>query len=323
MRLTDYHVQNKLKYSKPISIRYQRDLAAFRAISQRRLADMPLALVVATHSAQRLLTRTSHGQYSVFVITSKQILRATGLKSPKTLTRWANAGIIPRPAIGTHPKGKGKMGFWPDWVLERCRQIAKLQRQGHSLRSAATLIEHDRMLGIIERVKESPNLSAMLSEKKIELTRGGEIDLGSLLHLFIVKGAENVVTDITVMKKIAAEMRTAGVAAKGVQYLQAGYNPICIFDGQNIVVVPDILVGQMLSENAGSSSWVMIPLFAPLQKAFSSLGLSAPKAPAVRPAPKMRRTEGDVTIEYDFLPVGCTDFEVLRETGKTILAPRK
>jgi hypothetical protein len=198
------------------------------------------------------------------VITSKQILKATRLKSPKTLTRWANAGIIPRPRIGTHPKGRGKIAYWPDWVLERCQQIVKLQRQGHSLGSAVTTIEHDRMLGIIERVKGSPDIGTIFSEKKIKLAQGGEIDLASLLHLFIAKGAENVILDSAVLKKLVAEMRSAKVAARGVEYLQGGYNPICIFDGQKVEVVPDFIVAHMLGEEeAPSSSWVIIPLLPP------------------------------------------------------------
>ena len=252
------------------------------------------------------------------MITSKQILKATSLKNPKTLTRWANAGIIPKPHIGTHPKGRGKIAYWPDSVLERCQQIVKLRRQGHSLSSAVTTIENDRMLRIMERVESSPDLGAMLSEKKIKLAQEGDIDLASLLCLLIAKGAENVVSDTTMLKKLLAGIRSAGVAAQGVRYLQAGFNPICMFDGQKAEVMPDFRVAHVLSEEKlPSTSWVIIPLFAPLQKVFSSLGLNMPSTPTVRPAPKVRARQGAAIVEYDILLVG-SDFEVIRESAKTI-----
>src|SRR3954449_6251412 len=124
------------------------------------------------------------------MITSKQILEATGLKSQKTLTRWAHAGIIPEPLIGTHPAGRGKIAYWPDWVLERCKQIVELQRQGHTLSSALATLEHERMLRNIEKVKTAPDVGKVLAEKKVALAGGREVDLGSLLAAFVAKEAE-------------------------------------------------------------------------------------------------------------------------------------
>jgi len=83
-------------------------------------------------------------------VTSKQILQATGFKSPKTLTRWAKSGIIPGPHVGTHPSGRGKIAYWPDWVLERCQRIAELLRQGHTLGSASSVLENERTLRLID-----------------------------------------------------------------------------------------------------------------------------------------------------------------------------
>jgi hypothetical protein len=91
-----------------------------------------------------------------------------------------------------------------------------------------------------------------------------------------------------------------------------------MFDGQKAEVMPDFRVAHVLSEEKlPSTSWVIIPLFAPLQKVFSSLGLNMPSTPTVRPAPKVRARQGDAIVEYDILLVG-SDFEVIRESAKTI-----
>jgi hypothetical protein len=265
------------------------------------------------------LTRTSRGHYDVYVITSKQILKATGLKNAKTLARWANRGLIPKPQIGTHPKGKGKIAYWPDWVLEKCRHIVKLQKQGHTLSSAVSTIEHERLLGIFQKVEEAPSLSTVLSEKKIALAQGGELDLASLLHLWIAKEAGNLTSDPTVLKRLVSAMRAAGVAAQGIQYLQAGYNPICVFDGQNASVMPDFRIAHVLADDPLSARpSLLVPLLPPLHKAFSTLGLTPPLAPAVRAAPKVQSTEGDAIVEYDIFLVGDSDFELIRETARTV-----
>ena len=71
------------------------------------------------------------------VISSKEILAKTGIKTAKTLTRWYQRGLIPRPTVGTHPSGRGKVGYWPDWVADHCRRMIELRRDGYSLEAAA------------------------------------------------------------------------------------------------------------------------------------------------------------------------------------------
>lgn len=67
------------------------------------------------------------------MISSKKILEALGRKAGKTLTRWYQQGLIPKPEVKTHPNGRGKMAFWDDWVLGRCLEIKKLLLEGQSL----------------------------------------------------------------------------------------------------------------------------------------------------------------------------------------------
>ncbi len=50
--------------------------------------------------------------------------------------RWGSAGVIPHPRTGVHPSGRGKIGYYDDWVLGRCRELVLLQRQGLSLQAA-------------------------------------------------------------------------------------------------------------------------------------------------------------------------------------------
>jgi hypothetical protein len=67
--------------------------------------------------------------------------------------------------------------------------------------------------------------------------------------LFIVKGAGDLISDTNVLKQLLAGMLAAGVATLGIEHVQAGYNPICIFDGQKVDVMPDFCVGHILGQN--------------------------------------------------------------------------
>src|SRR4051794_23650034 len=78
------------------------------------------------------------------LITSKDILEATGLKSAKTLTRWYQRGLIPRPLIRTHPSGRGKIAYWPDLVIDLCVRIVSMQREGLSLESVKRRLDDEQ-----------------------------------------------------------------------------------------------------------------------------------------------------------------------------------
>jgi hypothetical protein len=255
-------------------------------------------------------------------VTSKQILEATGLKNSKTLTRWANRGIIPKPHVGTHPAGRGKIAYWPDWVLGRCQRIADLTRQGHTVGSAYSTLEYERMLSLIEEVEKTPDLKESLSKKKVMLAGGREINLDLFLHAFIANAADNIAVSEPVRKQLVEQMRNAGVAAWSLKLIANGYNPVCLFDGERVEVVADFILSHRLAESVGAS-WLVIPTLPSLRKALSVLGRALPKDPVVWPAPKIQVRDGDTIVEYDVLLLeNALGFELIRETAKTIgMAP--
>jgi hypothetical protein len=251
-------------------------------------------------------------------ITSKQILQATGLKSAKTLTRWAKSGIIPGPHVGTHPAGRGKIAYWPDWVLERCQRIAGLIRQGHTLGSAASVLENERTLRLIDEVEKSPDRGALLS-KKVQLPNGRETNLELFIDAFIARAVDDITVGEALRNKLIVQLRKAEVAELSLRLFHAGYNPICLFNGERIEVIPDFLVSHRLTdEQSVGSTCLLIPTLPPLRKAFSAFGRTLPKEPVVRPAPKVYAREGDTIVEYQIFLGGQLGFELLRETANTV-----
>jgi hypothetical protein len=252
-------------------------------------------------------------------VTSKQILEATGLKSPKTLTRWAKSGVIPGPYIGTHPSGRGKIAYWPDSVLERCRRIAELLRQGHTLSSALSLLGYELTIRQIEEAEKSVDLATVFSDKKIYLPNGQQTSLDLFILAVIAQTVDKIYFDESLRKKLFVQMRNANVASWSLKLFEAGYNPVCLFDGERIEVVADFMVSHLLSEEASiESARLVVPILPPLRKAFLALGRPLPSGPLAHAAPKVWGREGDTIVEYQIFLGGAAGFELIRETGNTV-----
>ena len=73
------------------------------------------------------------GDMRFATISSVDLLASTEVGTMKTLTRWHRRGLIPPPTIRLHPSGRGKMAYWPAWVVLRCQRITQLLRCGRSL----------------------------------------------------------------------------------------------------------------------------------------------------------------------------------------------
>jgi len=208
-------------------------------------------------------------------------------------------------------------------VLERCERIAELVQQGHTLSSAGFTLEQERMLRLMEEVEKSPRRPGeRLLSKDIKLRDGKKIKLDAFIHAFIAKAIDSI--GLPERKNFVALMRDSDVASTALQFIQAGYNPVCMFDGEQIEVVPDFIVSHWLSEKEPSKlAWLVVSLLRPIRQAFSALGLVLPDPVLARAAPKIWGYDGDTIVEYNIFLGGGLGFELLRETASTIgLVPK-
>ena len=104
------------------------------------------------------------------MITTQTLTRQTGL-SAKTLTRWANRGIIAKPAITTHPSGRGKVGYWPDAVLDRCLRIVHLRQEGHSIESAVAMLGVEHIEKCLSSALDQPSFADLMAKHKVKGAR--------------------------------------------------------------------------------------------------------------------------------------------------------
>jgi hypothetical protein len=254
------------------------------------------------------------------MITSQDILKATGLKSTKTLTRWHQRGLIPEPLVRTHPSGRGKMAYWPDWVLDRCVRIVELQKKGHSLVSAARVLHVEQWDRNYEEVKDyAESISELLASPQSQLGLG---DKGTLLDAFhggVLTSVEHLLTDPADRKALLAQLTAQHAVEQALNLTHAGYTAILVYDGEALEIIPDFLVGHRLSEQEPSPRPLVVTRMLPtLLAIFPSLDDVIDTTPSVRPAPKVWVQERDARMEYVYYPDGIVGFELLRETAKVV-----
>jgi len=256
------------------------------------------------------------------MVTTEQILAATGLKAAKTLTRWQRAGLIPAPQIGTHPSGRGKTGFYPDWALDRCRCVVALQKQGHTLRSAVTALETERLRSLIEEVAAKPSLAEILKSKTVQRGDGLKVDLLTVAHAAILNDLGPLLDPGDLRQALLRGMATQGAAGRALELLQAGYNPVLVSDGTEVEVVADFLVGHRLGgQGTAAAPWLVFPLLPALRRIFPKLLADVAAGKLAAPAPAVRVRQGDAVLEYPILLVDTElGFELIRQGARTVSA---
>lgn len=254
------------------------------------------------------------------MVTSEQILEATGLRAAKTLTRWQRAGIIPAPQVGTHPSGRGKIAYYPDWVLDRCRRIVELQRQGHGLRSAVLALQTERVVAISERAEAGLALQNLLREKKLAVGDGLQVDLMTLVHAKILQELRPILDRDDLRHALRRAMGSENIAGWALHYVLEGYNPVLVSDGTEVEVVPDFMVAHRLGGQAlAPQALIVIPLFGIVRDFFRNLDTEMPDQPKISSSPAISLRKNDAEKEYRIHLTGTgVGFEIIKEPDEII-----
>ena len=245
------------------------------------------------------------------MVTSRQILEKTGIVSIKTLTRWHQRSLIPRPQVLTHPNGRGKMAYWDDWVLERCVRIKQLVQSGESLDSIREMLGSD--WGAAERNWRRRYRFAEVSRKMdfdAAVANFSDLAYRKLVSLLDVGRRK----DSPGLNKLDQSLRSKETVERVLELVRQGIQPVLVFDGEQANITADFMVSQMLAGEADRGKPVIVmPLFVEVVRAFTNVVPDIPREPLVSPIARVRRQEDDQTVEHEFRPVGLTDFEMLKQ----------
>lgn len=219
------------------------------------------------------------------MISSQELLEKTGLKNSKTLTRWHQQEIIPTPVIRTHPSGRGKMAYWPDWVLPFCQRLIELRGQGHSLHSAKLQVDRERLAQIEEAQKPNHTFTEFLDQRSLRLKSGGEMTLHEALLVQILKGLSTLLQNSDLRDTLIQKMMAGRSLDRAMELLQGGSNPVLVFDGQQVYVSEDFIISHVLSKNiSGGRPFIVLPLRDSLLYVYQIWDLTVPQLLEISPA---------------------------------------
>jgi hypothetical protein len=263
------------------------------------------------------------------VITGKQIREKTGL-SRKALKLLAEIGVISRGEVKPHPSvPRGRTALHPDEDLKICMEIVRLRRQkGLSLREAATQY---KLYGLKRKIKRgtqkvcASQLFASnfrmrcLEEEAADFVNGEELTLDNMLQNAISNDLGRITRDSEVQEAILSGVEQCKVLDRAIDMLVAGYNPILVWDGLDLKVVPDFRLGHILtSEINEGRPYIVIPLFRYVESVIGPFIDDEKILPTIHAAPKVLAKEGNKLIEYEVLPQGYLGVELLEKTAKVI-----
>lgn len=263
-------------------------------------------------------------------ITTDELAQRTGIPK-RTLNGWKRMGVIPSPEVGLHPSGRGKVGYWPESMVRRCKKIKELQRLGYNLKSAAFIEANkgfvvdvtdaqNRPTGeqIYERAIKQANLKPETSANKVfmELTE-------CMLANHLLESSVSVIR-VTLDEGYYEALRI----------LKKGYYPVLWFDGGFAQVVPEAVASLRLREHDRMfDTAVVLPLYGILCRVAKLNGDPIPKPSNIKPLGRVLIEKGTQSEERDFRLTGRSGYELGElvkgggasslETGKTKRVPAK
>lgn len=240
------------------------------------------------------------------MITSHELMKKLGIQNAKTLTRWHQQDLIPPPEMAVHPNGRGRIGYWPDWVVPRCVRIRRLMKEGLKLN------EIRGHLGTNWQDEER------LSKRRY---RFRDVMQKMELHARICAFTETVDAKLSALlfrlnRKLASPKRQLCDALANretldyvVQLVQQGITPVVISDGMEVKIIPDFLVAAELDSERSKPLFV-VPIFHEVRTVFGDGGPDWPPSPQIRPVPRALRV-GESGVEFGFQRIGTTDFRLI------------
>jgi len=247
-------------------------------------------------------------------VTSRDIMRATGITNVATLVRWhGQEGLIPPPEIRTHPEGRGKMAYWPEWVLHRCVRIKQLRKEGMSLAEIRQFLGCDW-----ETASQNYGRKYRFAEASRRIDQNAALaNLREVIEHFVLQWMKSQRTAIlkTTVQTIAAD-----TIEKAITMLEQGINPVFVLTSDTAVLTAvltaDFAVGLHLSQcRSIEESFMVIPVWKELSAYLNKVAV-VPEKPVVYPVSRVVRRTNLSCEEAEVVVMDSLEFEVQPPQGR-------
>lgn len=236
-------------------------------------------------------------------VTSQEIMEAIGIGNSATLTRWHQMGLIPSPTVGTHPCGRGKMAYWPEWVLQRCVRIKQLKKTGKSLVEIKELLsnawkmeakEYKRRYRFVEVSEQMDRQAALMNLREA---------VENLLREWLSNQQRK-------LRQPRVDLIAGTLVEKAILLVEGGINPVLIFDQDEFHVTADFVVSQQLAKfRSLDRPLFVVPLFDELSRYFRDRK-TFPVKPTVRPSERVAVSSPEGEDERKFVVLDDWSFEI-------------
>lgn len=216
-------------------------------------------------------------------LTSKQLLRATGIKSVRTLQRWRALNLVPPPRLQCHPSGRGMTLMWHHWAVAYVEKIKKRLAAGETLEDIA---------------QDAPDDWEAEEKKWIRTRRDIKADFARMDRAAAIDQFAEWAADTTydflqrigverpgrVDDKISTAVSKPEFIDGVLALLKQGATPVMVVTMDDVTVSADFLLGAAIcNSEAGIQPVLVVPIRDAFLEAFERAEPNLPKAPLLVP----------------------------------------
>jgi len=206
------------------------------------------------------------------MISTPELLHRIGCKASKTLKRWADLGLIPQPKMRPHPSGRGRLGYFEPWVLERCLDVRRRLGDGQRLEEIAkTLppVSHSKRQ-IAPRPRRDARLAAE-NYRKWQFARAAEAfaDAVTVKVMLFLRGAG--IQRPGIGGKLYDEMRKPDFVRRVLANAKEPHSPIIVIFRDRIEVRNDSSIATAWKAEEDQGAFCVVPLQRKLYSALQAI----------------------------------------------------
>lgn len=227
------------------------------------------------------------------MLTTKQVLEATGISSVRTLQRWRERNLVPPPTLQRHPTGHGMTWMWPLWITHHIGAIKKRVAAGESLDEVARTLSDDWEVEAKKWYRKRYDFKAAWDR----MERDDAIDR---FADWVSDRVYAYLRDVGVERpgriddKISRAVSKPQFINDTLELLRQGCSPMLVVTTEGVSVTADFMLGSAIgSSEVGSQPVLVVPIRAAFVEAFITSARDLPKTPKFVPA--MHVAERDET----------------------------
>jgi hypothetical protein len=243
-------------------------------------------------------------------LTTHEVLKRCEIESSKTLTRWYRKKLIPLPSIGTHPNGRGKIAYWPGWVVFRIHEVKARLALGESLDQIARSLSQDWSAEEKRWIRKRPDFAADYARVNRDLGTlkfaelAADIVYGHLQRIGVKRPG-------AVYGRLWDEFSNCKLVDELLQLLQDGYTPVVVIIGKSMRVIPDFLLATATAHPKWPNEpFIVVPIRDTFLEAFAEAYPDLTKGPRITAVHRVVKRGNKRSAERSYRHLSRWEFEL-------------